>query len=58
MRFIINYLRQCFCRHDWELIFEEKCCTKTKDIGYHSLTYYQKIYRCKKCGYSKKYSTK
>lgn len=56
VRFIINYLRQCFCKHDWELIFDLECDEiKQRKI---SNKYYKKIYRCKKCGYSKKYITK
>lgn len=22
MRWLINYLRSCFCKHEWELIFD------------------------------------
>lgn len=22
MRWLINYLRSCFCKHDWEMIFD------------------------------------
>lgn len=51
MREIINYLRQCFCKHDW--IVEEKFIeshgvfTEKQDV---------KIYmRCKKCGYHTKH---
>jgi hypothetical protein len=50
MRFIVNYIRSLFCAHDWELIhdvfvrgdFSDYCC---------------KTYRCKKCGYSKRYKS-
>jgi hypothetical protein len=51
MRWIVNYLRQCFCKHDFE-----------KDIVYH---YYSDDYTmpdkvtvhmtCNKCGYHTKY---
>lgn len=53
MRWLINYIRSCFCKHDWELIseadfyFENKYSKPYKNV---------KLYRCKKCGYSKKYS--
>jgi hypothetical protein len=52
MRWLINYLRQCFCQHDFE-----------KDIVYH---YYDNDYSipdkmtvhmtCNKCGYHIKYN--
>ena len=48
MRWLINYIRSCFCKHDWELIFDGY--VKGDYESYHS-----KVYRCKKCGYSKKY---
>lgn len=50
MRWIINYIRSCFCKHDWEMIhnsFVHDCWS-----GYHC-----KTYRCKKCGYSKRYKS-
>ncbi len=51
MRWLINYLRQCFCKHDWENLGRHAYCpgdeaalpTKTIDV-----------YRCKKCGYVQK----
>ena len=48
MRWLIDYIRSCFCKHDWELIFHGE----VRDGG----AYYW-IYRCKKCGYSKKYKS-
>lgn len=50
MRWLINYIRSCFCEHDWELIFNGQ----VNDGGSR---YWNKIYRCKKCGYSKKYKS-
>lgn len=50
MRWLINYIRSCFCKHDWELIFNGA----VQDDGSF---YYCKVYRCKKCGYSKKYKS-
>ena len=50
MRWLINYIRSCFCKHDWELIFDVFV---KGDIE----TYNCKTYRCKKCGYSKKYKS-
>lgn len=52
IRWLINYIRSCFCKHDWEIIFEGT----VEDCGCGSF-YHNKIYRCKKCGYSKKYKS-
>lgn len=52
MQWIINYIRSCFCKHEWELIFD------TSVKGQWSWESYNvKVYRCKKCGYSKKYKS-
>ena len=48
IRWLINYIRSCFCKHDWELILDEYT---------NGGTCRSKIYRCKKCGYSKKYKS-
>ena len=50
MRWLINYIRSCFCKHDWELIFQG-------EVKEDWCRYTNKIYRCKKCGYSKKYKS-
>jgi hypothetical protein len=50
MRTLINYIRSCFCTHDWELIIDEH-------YGTPIVPYVKKVYRCKKCGYSKTYTT-
>ena len=47
MRRLINYIRSCFCKHDWELltdtlIYEDE----SKNKPYKEVW----IYRCKKCG--------
>ena len=58
MRRLINYIRSCFCKHEWELIFD------TNIYGYdfwgrlESMSrYHEKTYRCKKCGMEKKYQS-
>lgn len=51
MRWLINYLKSCFCAHDWEMIFNVNV---KDDCG---STWSVKRYRCKKCGYSKKYKS-
>lgn len=48
MRWIINYIRSCFCQHDWELVIDNY---KYPLSGQDRI----KVYRCTKCGYSKKY---
>ena len=50
MRMLINYIRSCFCRHEWELIFNFDI---IDDVG----TYSCKTYRCTKCGYAQKYKS-
>ena len=48
MRWLINYIRSCFCKHDWECL--------EKGIGVWDSSndkypiYHQWTYRCKKCG--------
>lgn len=49
-RWLINYFCSCFCKHDWELIFDDYV-----NGGEDGDSYYCKVYRCKKYGYSKKY---
>ena len=47
MRWLINYIRSCFCKHEWE-------CLTIKSVYYNAdekLPKYKLwIYRCKKCG--------
>lgn len=50
MRWLINYLRSCFCKHDWEKIFDNPITNnKGEQINW------VKVYRCKKCGMEMKY---
>lgn len=49
MRWLINYIRSWFCKHDWELIFNSEV---HSDVGE---VYHCKVYRCRKCGYSRRY---
>jgi hypothetical protein len=49
MRWLINYIRQCFCKHDWSI--EQG--TVTDDWGGR----WTKVYmRCKNCGYHQKHN--
>lgn len=54
MRWIINYIRQCFCKHEYEFIREvelwEYDFHEEKDIPIGA----RRIYRCKHCGYVQK----
>ena len=48
MRAIINYIRSCFCKHDFELLAK----VTTKDPFYGNKPIGHKhVYRCKCCGY-------
>lgn len=52
MRTLINYIRSCFCKHEWELIFNVNIIDEwDRAIGHC------KTYRCTKCGYSRKYKS-
>lgn len=48
MRWLINYIKSCFCEHDMELIIDNYMHPSRKQNRI-------KVYRCKKCGYSQKY---
>lgn len=48
MRWIIHYLRQCFCKHDFELIAK----VRVKDEWTGESDHW--TYFCKKCGYVRK----
>ena len=52
MKTLINYIKSCFCKHDWELLDETdmyRYQTDDMSIGV------KWTYRCKKCGYFKVY---
>lgn len=51
MRWLIQYIRSCFCTHDWELIFDSYISVDNGE------TYSCKTYRCKKYGYSRRYKS-
>lgn len=55
MQWLINYIRSCFCKHEWELIFST--CVYDKSISSENPAYHTKTYRCKKCGMEKKYKS-
>ena len=47
IRWLINYIRSCFCKHEWELLGTNN--VYGSDFDKRPL-YHQWIYRCKKCG--------
>lgn len=50
MRWLINYIHSCFCKHDWELLQKEDM------YAYVNMPIGTKwTYRCKNCGYIKTY---
>lgn len=52
MRTLINYIRQCFCKHELEFEY-----TSVRQYDY-SLGFYNRTktsQTCKKCGYHKSY---
>ena len=59
MRWLINYIRSCFCKHEWELIFNNYFYSQSIVTGKMDECPYrtEKVYRCKKCGIEKRYSS-
>lgn len=57
MRWLINYIRSCFCKHEWELIFHNDIYSTDPYTGkpnkYPDRS--EKVYRCRKCGIEKRY---
>lgn len=58
MRWLINYIRSCFCKHEWELIFDKMLVISSNETGSDIPYDHIKVYRCKKCGCSKRYKAK
>ena len=50
MRFLINYLRSCFCKHEFEYLDG----VSIKEYGHINPYAIRYTYMCKKCGYTKK----
>ena len=49
MRTIIQYIRSCFCKHDWEYLSPTACWDKS--VSTEMPVHYLERWRCKKCGY-------
>lgn len=58
MRRLIDYIKSCFCKHEWELLKETAVYDNTDYWG-RTVEMYpigkKWFYRCKKCGCSKLY---
>ena len=50
MRVLINYLRSCFCNHDFKYVDGVSIRERHETVP-HTIRY---TYMCKKCGYVKK----
>ena len=50
MRWLINYIRSCFCNHNWELLAYVNVYGDDNDNYPLGKKW---TYRCKKCGYVK-----
>ena len=47
MGWIIDYVRSCFCKHEWECLQEKvKVFSSSSD---KMPSHYEWVYRCKKC---------
>jgi len=47
MRTLINYIRSCFCKHEWQCLIE-KCPVYASE--HENPIRYIWVYRCVKCG--------
>ena len=54
MRSIIQYLRSCFCKHDWKLVADNKYYAYSdSEMPWKRVL----VYRCTKCGLVQKVNT-
>ena len=51
MRRLVNYIRSCFCQHDWELLQKSQVWDTYISTQYPIGVKW--VYRCKKCGWHK-----
>lgn len=54
MRRLINYIRSCFCKHEWELLSVHNVWDQDK-VTYKYPIGRKWTYRCKKCGFFQVY---
>ena len=52
MRWLINYIRSCFCKHEWECLMENGATYMSEGDKMPYQRYW--LYRCKKCGMKNK----
>ena len=48
MRTIINYIRSCFCKHDWEFLAKVN---EYDEFSGNMPSGVKRVYRCRKCGF-------
>lgn len=56
MRWLINYIRSCFCKHEWELLDKTEVWSSDMGLKYPINRIF--LYRCKKCGMEKRYQSR
>ena len=49
MRWLINYIRSCFCKHEWECLTHVNVWGEDEKYPIGE----KWTYRCKQCGYTK-----
>lgn len=52
MRWIINYIRSCFCKHEWELLKQANVWDSCDSYARYPIGT-KWVYMCKKCGWHK-----
>ena len=53
MRKLINYIRSCFCKHEWELISHD---VASAPVYSWMTKAHRWTHMCRKCGYIKTYT--
>lgn len=53
MKTLIQYLRSCFCRHEWELLLDRDLTTYSLMKEGDVVIGHKWVYFCKKCGHHK-----
>lgn len=56
MRWLINYIRSCFCKHEWECLISNCAVYESTSDPMPYKRYW--LYRCKKCGVKNKITTR
>ena len=53
MKWLINYIRSCLCKHDWELLQIVNHHDEFS-VRHNMICGRTHVYRCRKCGYVQK----